>query len=370
MKVAVLTTDYPTEVDQLRGSFARYNAYALTSRHEVTVIHLVPPLFDDGENDFLDGDVRVRRYPTALRSLDELTNAYRIVESLSLGFDLLHSMTLSSVAIFGLNVEEELTISCPWVHSEAWTAAQPSSWPIDAAPPAQIFSRADVVTAANPGLAAQIEKFRPGQIVPVVPLIVPAPSSLPTRNVIDGRLRLATAGSIVSANQPELIVRTIRDLRKKGVDATLQWLGDGPFRGRAEARIDEYKLGDFVTLHGRATQEDFERVYCESDIFLSASKEAGFFLPCAQAIMCGLPVILGPSGDSIDYVRPEIAEIVSDKQVAASYVEAVERLVQRTAGMSAQDIVSTIGDQFTSEKVAQHFEAAYAQALAVGGWAS
>lgn len=367
MKIAVATTEYPSEITPNSGTFVRLNAQALAANHEVMVVHLVPPTGDDGEKDFMDGPVRVRRFPNPLLHEEDMVSGARILESIAHGVDLLHTMTLRTIAPFGINMDEELQIACPWVHSEQWSTTTPQGWPAEAEPVEDILVRADGLSTVSEVLAKDIREKRYNGPTHVVPFIIPMRGEVVERSVQSGKIRLVTGGSVSIRHQPEAAVRTVRALRQEGIDATLTWVGEGSAKPRAQAKIDEYKLGDYIKFITPGEPGLMEKEIDAADVFLGTTKEENFYMPCAQSLMQGRPVVVSGTGGHLEYLDESCSEVVEGK-LSKDFAAAIKKVLEKTAGMSAQDISATVSGRFTAEAVAAKYDELYAETFRMGGW--
>ncbi len=85
------------------------------------------------------------------------------------------------------------------------------------------------------------------------------------------------------------VISVFHFILKKGIEAKLLLVGDGPDRQRAEEECRKLKICDKVRFLGK--QEKVEEVLSISDLFLIPSGSETFGLAALEAMSCGVPVI-------------------------------------------------------------------------------
>ncbi len=106
---------------------------------------------------------------------------------------------------------------------------------------------------------------------------------------------------------------------------TLVLFGDGPERARLEARAP---LG--VRFAGfERDRSKLARALASADLLVHASPYETFGLSIAEAVACGLPIVVPRSGGAAESADPGSSEIYPDLDVGAC-VAAIERLLARS----------------------------------------
>src|SRR5690606_15303495 len=133
-------------------------------------------------------------------------------------------------------------VRIPWVHTEHWSGLiAPETVPtvMRATLPLteRALARPDVVVAVSARLAARIAEVRRRPVI-VIPNHVESPAEMaPPRSRSDA-VRLIAVGGLVPHKGPLLAVAALAELRRRGVDASLVWLGDGPLRAEVAAEAE------------------------------------------------------------------------------------------------------------------------------------
>ena len=187
-----------------------------------------------------------------------------------------------------------------------------------------------------------------------------------------GRVRLIENGVDVARfrpvpRQPELValhglagcfvfVSVCRLLEKKGIDQAIRAfvrvaaafpdsrylvVGDGPYRPALEAIVAECGVTGRVTFAGAVAEDELVDHYVLGDVFVMPNRRLangdteGFGLVFLEANACGLPVIAGSDGGSIDAVRDRVNGLLVDGH-SVDAIAAAMLALRRDAALSAR----------------------------------
>ncbi|GAA1302583.1 glycosyltransferase [Brachybacterium tyrofermentans] len=362
MRITVITTWFPTDVAPSRGSFVVRDTLAIARHADVRLIHLVPPADDDGSRRLVHDGIDVLRIPMDPKRPDQVLRASRALEHAVRGADAVHSMAFSSLLPLALRRPD-----VPWIHTEHWSAlTTPATLPR----PAQLglpvlrhlLSLPDRVTAVCDFLAAPIREVRAARPTAIVPCIVEPGEVVPRRDRRDGSLRLVSTGGLIDRKDPLLAVDVLARLVERGVDARLEWLGDGPLREDTVRRAAERGVSERLVLAGSVPGDEVRAALARADLFFGPTKADNFFVSAAEAIVAGRPVVLGATGGQGEYVQPQVGALVAE-QDADAYADAVLEVDARTRNLGAQEIADTIGDSFSTRTVAAGYRDQYERLL-------
>ncbi len=146
------------------------------------------------------------------------------------------------------------------------------------------------------------------------------------------KLRILSVGRLVEKKGHALQLAASADLRRRGIEASLRIIGEGPERARLEASIAELNLGSSVTLAGALRPEDVQDAYSEADIFLHtgivdlAGDRDGLPNVIPEAMSRGLCVISSPGEGAGEAVAHEQTGLVVDPRDAMALADAIVRL--------------------------------------------
>lgn len=364
MRVLVVTPWYPNGRSPYTGAFVERDVRMLAGEHEVVVAHLVAPQHHDGGPErVVQGGVTVHRFPMRpSKPLDWMAAALR-VRALMRGADIVHSQAGTSLWPLSLAFGP-IRPRLPWLHTE-----HSSALVADAGGRGRLttrlirrylYARPHVLVAVSGLLAEALRSFRRGPII-VVPNAVDAPAPPPPRSP-GGRLKLVSVGGLIRRKRPDVAVKTLASLRDRGLDAQLTWVGDGPLRLQLEELTAKLGLGDRVLWAGAQPPKSISGFLAAADVFILPTEAETFGVSIAEAIAHGRPVVVGAYGGQVDFVSPQVGELVAGDD-PEDYAAAVIRLVERTRALDAEAIAATLGDSFRDESRLRRYNEAYAQAV-------
>ena len=109
-------------------------------------------------------------------------------------------------------------------------------------------------------------------------------------------------------------------------------VGTGPYQARLVQIADKLSISDRVVFTGQVSDEDLLSHYRVGDVFIMPNRELedgdteGFGLVFLEANSCGLPVIAGKDGGSVEAVTHDYNGLVVDGKSVENIAEAMIRL--------------------------------------------
>ncbi len=359
MRILVITPWYPTIASPISGVFVERDTELISSSHEVELVHLVDPALLSPADVAADAGspFPVHRVPMSRSRPGDLIAAWRRIRDLSRGFDLVHTQAFQALLPF-----QGHRFGLPWVHSEHWSGIGDPESLTDRGRlvlrlTGRLLRRPDVVTAVSTHLLSQVRRFRSGPTL-VVPSVVRGASPAPIERDPEV-LRLVTVGHLVDGKDPVLAVRTVQELRRRGVRTTLNWVGEGPLRPQIEALIAG---DDGITLHGALDAGGVSAALSAADIFLLPTRGETLCLSAIEAISHGRPVVLGARGGQRDYVTDENGRLVGPRTPEA-YADAVLDVRGHLETLDPDSVAATIRGRFSASAVREGYETAFEQAM-------
>ena len=132
-----------------------------------------------------------------------------------------------------------------------------------------------------------------------------------------------------AVKQPEDVLRTIRELRNRGVDAALIMIGDGPERATLEARARELDLVEGIHFVG--FQNDVGPWFHAFDVLLLTSRSEGTPVSAIETLASGRPVVATDVGGTRDVVHDGVSGFLVPFGDVSAGADRLERLARDPA---------------------------------------
>ena len=186
--------------------------------------------------------------------------------------------------------------------------------------------------------------------------------------------RLLFVGRLVERKGAHVAIEALEVLKRKGREAHLTVVGDGPERDRLEALAGEKGVRAQIDFRGSVPAESVADAFAEADVFLMPAltdwkgEQEGFGLVLVEAMMSGVPVVASQSGGIPDVVTDEeTGLLVPERDPEALAGAAARLLTDRALGRRlARSAAEDVRRRFAPEAIARRFEAVYRRAAAVG----
>jgi glycosyltransferase involved in cell wall biosynthesis len=360
MKVLVVTTWFPSVEAPQTGTFVADDVQLLSASHEVVVLHLAPPgQVGNARTDRVDG-VTIVRVPMSPSRPDQLLRVGPVIRRHLADAEVLHTMAMSSLLPFS-----PIRVRIPWVHTEHWSGLiAPETVPAVMRATLPLtergLARPDVVVAVSDLLAARIAAIRRGPVV-VIPNHVESPAEPAPPRSRTAAVRLIAVGGLVPHKGPLLAVAALVELRRRGVDASLTWLGDGPLRAEVSAAAERAGVAEHLRLAGAVAKAEVTSALQQSDVFLLPTESETFGVAIAEALVAGVPVVVGARGAQSAFVDEPDGALVAERTPTA-YADAVQRIVELNSDRTPEQIGADARERFSPSTRADAYLAAYAQA--------
>ncbi|HUP59833.1 MAG TPA: glycosyltransferase [Thermoanaerobaculia bacterium] len=234
-----------------------------------------------------------------------------------------------------------------------------------------MYPRADAVIAISGAVKQSLVTLNvPPEKVRVIHNPIDASNIVPrtgrSPRLDEGIVHLVSLGRFVGFKDQKTIIRALAAVHRRGLQARLTMIGDGPLRRDLEAAARALHVEQSVEFTGWIAEP--HALVATADIFLFSSLYEAFGNVITEALACGVPIVssdcsggpqeildrgqyglLFPIGDS-EAMADRIVQLVRD---AALY----ERLQKKGLQRAAQFEVTAIGEQYLEafrEAIEQH----------------
>ena len=344
----------------MTGTFSERDIRALTTVADVRVIHLVEPGADDGSRRFSIGDAPGIRIPHSWQNPVSSLRARRAITPLLRDTEILHTMAVPALAPF--TVLPGLAPRTPWLHTEHWGGFFQDRTTLRSRLALARIYRMElapgIVAAVSPHLTEKLLDHGVSD-VRTIPNIVDAPPPSPRASwPADRPLELVGVGSATTGKGPDVALAAAIELKRRGTDAHLTWVGNGPLAGTL--RDTAAANGIAFTLTGYVPSEDVPRYLASADVFVLPTEAETFGLATAEALASGRPVVVGSAGALGDLVSPPRGVVVSQRD-ATAYADAITRILAASTGLTGEQIASEVRDGYSPEAFARRYLELYSE---------
>lgn len=165
----------------------------------------------------------------------------------------------------------------------------------------------------------------------------------PGDSLRDGPCRILTVCRLVPRKNVSNALRALSILRQRNCDFwKYNVVGEGPERNDLARETEALELTDAVRFLGHVSETDLEEQYRSADIFLHPQISGhdgrdmeGFGLAIADAMVYGLPVVVGRDGAPREFVSSGVTGFVVDgkspEQIADTLAQLIEDRARREA---------------------------------------
>lgn len=167
--------------------------------------------------------------------------------------------------------------------------------------------------------------------------------------------RFVFVGRMVERKGLAELITAFSELKKKHSNITLDIFGDGLFRKRTEAMIDEFQLRDSVKLHGMVAN-GWKKLY-DAHCFVFPSWYEGFSGALIEAMMADIPIIASDISMNLEAVSSETALIYKVKNVN-ELVDCMDRMISSYPAMMqmASRASASAKSRFDIKVIANEYE--------------
>lgn len=160
----------------------------------------------------------------------------------------------------------------------------------------------------------------------------PRPDDLVARYRLEGRRVLLTISRLYARKGMDRVIESLPVVIQQFPDLVYLIVGEGTYRPILEKLVADHGLGRHVVFAGAVPDHELTDHYSLGDVFIMANREMpdgeteGFGLVFLEANACGLPVIAGRAGGSVDAVTDQVNGLVVDGDDTDSIAAAVIRM--------------------------------------------
>lgn len=159
-------------------------------------------------------------------------------------------------------------------------------------------------------------------------------------DLVDHELVLVFVGRLASVKGIPLLFDTLKELRRRGLNAILLLVGEGEDREALQALSERQGIASHIRFLGNQPPKVVARVLAAADVFVMASFTEGFSNAMVEAVASGRPLVstevsgasdLIKEGKNGFIVRERSAQVFADSVLLASALPEAERISRNLA---------------------------------------
>jgi phosphatidylinositol alpha-1,6-mannosyltransferase len=162
----------------------------------------------------------------------------------------------------------------------------------------------------------------------------PRPPHLVARYGLEGRRVLLTVSRLYARKGMDRVIESLPAVLQHIPGLVYLIVGEGAYRPTLENLVAYHDLGRNVIFAGAVPDYELTEHYSLGDVFIMANREMpdgeteGFGLVFLEANACGLPVIAGHAGGSVDAVTDRVNGLVVDGDDTTAIAAAILRMFE------------------------------------------
>jgi len=173
-------------------------------------------------------------------------------------------------------------------------------------------------------------------------------------------LHFCFVGSLSKGKRPDIALRLVEQLRKKGRKAILHIYGDGELNHSLKQSIDKKKAGDWAFMYGNQPKEQIKKALKYSHFLILPSKSEGWPKAVAEAMFWGCIPISTPVSCVPWMLGGGKRGILIDQNDVDSSVERLQRLFRNPKTLES---ISTKASEWSRQFTLDKFEKAISELL-------
>lgn len=142
---------------------------------------------------------------------------------------------------------------------------------------------------------------------------------------------ILTVGRVVPVKGQALLVEALAELGRRGVEARLTIVGDGPQLAPLRALAERLGVTDRVEFAGAVGQDEIRRYYERADVFTLPSFAEGLPVVLIEAMATGLPVVASRITGIPELVDEGVSGLLVTPGDVTDLTAALERMLREPA---------------------------------------
>ena len=232
------------------------------------------------------------------------------------------------------------------------------------------FATASVITAVSTAYASVLaQNFAVrAQVLPnVVALSLSGTFSLSVNNTSTGSVTegepitpftWVSVGRLIQPKGFDTLLEAFAQTLKEDANQQLQIVGDGPYRGALQTKIQQLHLTDKVKLLGAMPRNKVQECLANAHAFVLLSESETFGVSYIEALAMGLPVVATACGGPSDFVNDSNGLMVPIGDATTASV-AMQNIANQYAIYNREQLSKDIVQKYQPSAVAKQLKEMY-----------
>ncbi|MDF9824979.1 glycosyltransferase involved in cell wall biosynthesis [Breznakia sp. PF5-3] len=187
----------------------------------------------------------------------------------------------------------------------------------------------DYMLPISKELTTFYQKYLENVEVRYIPFCIDEPKDLPLTKNDESKMTFISVGRISKEKGVLDLIDIFYEIWQKIPDAFLHIVGDGALMSLVKNKVKEYKLEDYVCIHGYLYKDQINNLYSLSNVFLMTSFTESFGFVLLEAMSFGLPCIAFDSAQGAnEIIKNGINGYLIKNRNKAVYVKTAIDLVE------------------------------------------
>jgi glycosyltransferase involved in cell wall biosynthesis len=212
-----------------------------------------------------------------------------------------------------------------------------------------VFQRVRVVTTVSRELAAWVQNGTGRHVA--ASHIHPMPIRSKNFPWSRGGGGAVVVARLTAQKRVHLAIDSVASLIASGHNLPLTIVGDGPERAALEQHARKLGIGEFVRFTGNVDSAAVPDYLARADVMIFPSRDEGFGLAAAEALMAGVPVVACWDGGGVLDIVPESGAGRLTIPSAAAVSEALLSILQDP---DRRDIARLVGESWRARLAPDH----------------
>ncbi|MDQ3704687.1 MAG: glycosyltransferase [Chloroflexota bacterium] len=232
------------------------------------------------------------------------------------------------------------------------------------------MSRADTVVAVSAALRDQIMSYprlrRQIDVIPNVVNVGEFPVKAETRQTCEPARLLFVGEMDTSIKGVDYLIGAVSILRKRGVEVTLDLVGDGRNRREYETQARRLRVADLCRYHGMLRHEEVVEMMHGYDVLVVPSLAETFGVVVVEAMAAGVPVVATRCGGPEEIVTPDLGVLVA-KADSAALADGITDVLSRPGDFPPAHLRRVAEVRFGHETISARLVELYREVLGRSG---